>query len=1329
MGLIFVLFKIKSKSMVLGDFTIAATTCGDGVVDLAEQCDDGNVDSYDGCSASCVNEVKKVIFEEDKDFEALTTGYALTVISDPLLSKTGNKALKMDMPDGNHTKSRLDVGYGNQGVLNFSEVDSIKFWIRTTSGTYANTLDIVIQYSGGNDASQNLNILPYVSGGVIDGTYRQVVIPGSAFVGNFGGAFRNIYFSVPASQTPKSFYIDDITLEDTQGLVVEAIEVLDSKNLMLTIDEKLNFASARNVANYTLVNSSDNSKINVSSVGIRRFVTDFSGSSFSPVVKDYIYLDLASPISSNANYSLSIQVKDIIGNLPKVGGVNFSFDFNNDISSSIKVNQVGYLPKSPKRVYVGNYLGDAGQMTLSAGLIAKIKNKTTGQVVLTGALIKSSESDNFYINDSVRPFTGEDVWYLDFTNFETPGSYYIQIDGIGRSYDFDIRDNIYNDVFYTTARALYYQRSGMALTSQYAGIWSRGAAQPTAGYYHNSIKDKSPDLYANEPIGAQADFTGGWFDAADYNKYIRTAAEAVDNYFTMYEIVPTHFSDNQLNIPESHNGVPDILDESKWELDWIAKMVSSNGCTFNKVAFETWSDKMPDLDTRKHWVITKSTEDTGFAAAILAKAARIMQPFFPTDAQRYRDKALLAWQCLEAHPEQNPPPYTTKTEQEAYCNPKGNPALGITDVSSGCYWSNDNRDSRAWAAIELYALTGEQKYEDVFTNLVPTNELNSWTKTDYYYSASNLRRGWDYYNIAGANSERKAVYMTAFSQLMDKFKKDEDQWNYKVAEKDFINVGFGTLSMSTRYSFIYILAHELTGNSYYLDRAKQNIDFQLGANPLSKVFITGIGDNPVVDPLNKVSEFDGIAQPIPGFSVYGPANALPYKSYYIAVLDNAYPAYYGSPGYPTARKYLDNFNITKYSEFVIDDLTRTAAVFGYFSTASAAADTIKPVTTASKASGTYSSAISVTLSASEPATIYYCLGVGCTPNAVYNSALAISTSKTLRFYASDVSGNAEVVKERVYDIAPACIENWSCSAWSTCTSSSQSRTCTDANACGTILDKPTLVQGCSVTCTPNWTCTSWSACVTSSKSRSCSDTNNCNIPEGKPNETTSCTATAGGGAAGAGAPSTDTDDTVNNVIIKTELIRQKFYTGRLIKVANDPAVYHVAIDGKRRLFVNSPTFWSWRTGTWADHLVEVVTQSEFDAIPVAKNVTVRPGSKLIQFKGSNIIYVVKAGDVLCPATFGFGDKWMERLVIIQNSFESDYTRDDSCAISADTLMYPDGSLIQYVNSSDIWYIENNAKRLVTSNVFSSNGFKDIDIVKDVPESVEYSTSEPLEAWE
>ncbi len=877
------------------------------------------------------------------DSASTTRGSNISLTTDLQYVAHGQAALKFTVPANSSTGLARLTG---DKVVTFSTTnsDTLALSIRTDAGTYNGPIAIRLYRSSAADTSQDLDIRPYLAGGVVTEKYQRINIPRSAFVGNFQGYFGTLYLVLPKlSPTAQSFYLDYITLENHNGFTIESVDALDNKHLMVTVDKPIDFVSARDLGNYLVQSEDGLNKLAVEKIGLRSWVTGFSGpSSNSAIIKHYIYLTLATPIDNVRSYKLSLNVKDKYGNLPKAGDKIFNFNFDQKISSSIKVNQVGYLPTGVKRAYVGNYLGDGGAMTLSSGQIGYIKDES-GKTVFSAPLQKATENDI----EAYRPLSGEEVWTLDFSSLQTPGRYYVQVPSMGRSYTFEIGTSIYKDVFFKTARSLFFQRSGMNLTSAHAGVWSRlsepktGAdGKPLAAYIHNSIKDKSPLLDDGTPAGTYVEATGGWYDAGDFNRYTRTAALAIENLLSYYELKPANFTDSQLNLPESGNGIPDILDEAKYELDWLTKMVGTNGCASNKISYETWPNDIPSRTTGKLWMITRTTGDTAAAAAALAQAARVYRTIDPASAKIYQDKANLAWQCLEKNP-QAYPVIPDATSQELFCNPNGNSALGIPNIHSGCYYPYKyyqawDLDQRAWAALEMFLMTGEKVYEDKFIALVPTtrtNGLANWVLKDYYVSSVNPMRAFLYY-YKTTDSARKTEIMNGFKRLMTAREGAMNKWPYKVAEHTIRNVGFGTFSMATRDAQNFLLYYELTKDPKYYNLALRVLDVELGANPLSISFITGVGANPVKNPMVKVIAKTDPNWPIPGYPVYGPADTLPYQDYYNKVLDNAYPAFYPTSttlSYPVGRKFVDNEMIPKFAEYVINDLTQTAGVFGYFS--------------------------------------------------------------------------------------------------------------------------------------------------------------------------------------------------------------------------------------------------------------------------------------------------------------------------------------------------------------------------------------------------------------
>lgn len=179
--------------------------------------------------------------------------------------------------------------------------------------------------------------------------------------------------------------------------------------------------------------------------------------------------------------------------------------------------------------------------------------------------------------------------------------------------------------------------------------------------------------------------------------------------------------------------------------------------------------------------------------------------------------------------------------------------------------------------------------------------------------------------------------------------------------------------------------------------------------------------------------------------------------------------------------------------------------------------------------------------------------------------------------------------------------------------------------------------------------------------------------------------------------------------------------GDLVKTAKYPAIYIIDDNLKRHLFPNEATFWTWYSGGWSAQTIKVITQDEFDGFDSDTNVKARPGANLIQFDNSNKVYAVTPGGVLCETRALYGSDWQTRVIKIQSAFENDYVKDNACIVTSDGKL-PDGSLIQYAKSTDIWYIQDGEKRRVTSDGFKANGFKDSSVIKSVPATMAYTSN-------
>jgi endoglucanase len=241
--------------------------------------------------------------------------------------------------------------------------------------------------------------------------------------------------------------------------------------------------------------------------------------------------------------------------------------------------------------------------------------------------------------------SGDKAWWFDLSTVATPGAYFVLDETANvRSAVFQIADDVYADVLVQSLRMLYYQRDGIAKEAKYAGAdWQDGYAHP---------QDATCGLYTDG--SAPKDLHGGWFDAGDQNKYTNWAASDVIELFRAYTENPSAFGDAD-NIPESGNGIPDILDEAKWELDWIVRMQDTDGSVLSIVGHTGASP--PSTDTSPCRYGPANTSATLTSAAAFAYGSTVFSSLtgaskvYPGYAAALATDAANAWTWANANPD------------------------------------------------------------------------------------------------------------------------------------------------------------------------------------------------------------------------------------------------------------------------------------------------------------------------------------------------------------------------------------------------------------------------------------------------------------------------------------------------------------------------------------------------------------------------------------------------------------------------------------------------------------------------------------------------------
>ena len=282
------------------------------------------------------------------------------------------------------------------------------------------------------------------------------------------------------------------------------------------------------------------------------------------------------------------------------------------VTPQITIDQFGWQPGSRKVAIVAEAVrGQNARAAYRPGLTFEVRRQADGTVAHRGNLKP-------WNGGKVSELCGDRVWYADFSDVRAPGTYYVHDPANrARSSPFRIGDDVYRPVLRDSVRTFYYQRSGTPIPARYGGNWHHGGGhlgrdQDRAARYSQGGKE----------LGRPRDLLGGWFDAGDLNKYVPYLESTLFDLLWAYELHPRVFGDDT-NIPESGNGVPDLLDEVKWELDWLLKMQDTDGGVFNRVAGRSHDNgpDSPNSDTQPRFYTAKTTWATATAAASYAHAA------------------------------------------------------------------------------------------------------------------------------------------------------------------------------------------------------------------------------------------------------------------------------------------------------------------------------------------------------------------------------------------------------------------------------------------------------------------------------------------------------------------------------------------------------------------------------------------------------------------------------------------------------------------------------------------------------------------------------------
>jgi endoglucanase len=563
------------------------------------------------------------------------------------------------------------------------------------------------------------------------------------------------------------------------------------------------------------------------------------------------------------------------------------------VAPALSMNQIGYFPNGKKIISLAGFGEDSLQWTLV---------DATSKKEVTGGMTRA---------DAFDFLSGDRLHVADFSSFTTPGDYYLIIGGT-QGPVFHIGDDIMKNLSADSLMYFYRSRSGIEIKPEYAGkTWARDAGHlsdaKVAVFDGKDAQGKKWDTYDFFVNGS-----GGWYDAGDFGKYVVNGGISVWTLQNAYERNPGHFKDGQLTTPESGNTYPDILDEARWELEFMLNMQIPEGSLlagmcFHKLHDRTWSAMPSALPTsmdnnleRKdgcswgRFVYEPSTAATLNLAACAAQASRLWAPMDPSFSKKCLGAAQTAWKAALDHPSIF--------------------AGNIPGDGGGNYDDGDVSDEFFWAAAELFATTGEGEYLQ-FLKASPywknfpgleakkANAMN-WADTAALGTLTLVSAP------SKLDKTDRAFLEAQIVATADRYLSDAQSGGYGVPMESAGYV-WGSNSGVLNNAIILAVAYDATKETEYRDTVVQAMNYLLGYNGLHKSFITGYGVYPVSHPHHRVWANDpdsGYIAPPPGVLAGGPNKNIEDPEMKSAHLS----------GVPIAKRYIDTIGSFATNEVAIN---------------------------------------------------------------------------------------------------------------------------------------------------------------------------------------------------------------------------------------------------------------------------------------------------------------------------------------------------------------------------------------------------------------------------
>ena len=560
--------------------------------------------------------------------------------------------------------------------------------------------------------------------------------------------------------------------------------------------------------------------------------------------------------------------------------------------SYIKIDQFGYKENAEKVAVISNpQVGFNSELEFTPGTMYQLRNWNTNAIVYSGAISQ-------WNGGTVHDQSGDAGWWFDFSSVTTPGDYYVFDPTHNvRSHRFVIDDEVYELVLKSAVRAFFYNRCGMAKQAPYAEPGFTDALAFSQDANARFVLDKTN-------AALEKDLSGGWYDAGDFNKYVTFTETTVHDLMWAYLENPAVFTDNW-DIPESGNGIPDILDEIKWELDWLMKMNNANGSTHIKIGSQNYNDNSntpPSTNTNTRYYGPTCSSAEIVVTGIFAQAAKIFEQFpsMISFAAELESRAETTWNYVY--------PKVIANDLDVDCD------LGEIISGDADFAADYQIESMLKAAIYLYDLTGKATYKTYITNTILNSEQVStsyWSPYKRPFNDAILH----YSTLSGSTTAERNAIRNSFMQQLTSFDfgmSDVDLYRSYMPNNQYhwgsnqIKAAYGVMSLLVNnYNF------DTANSNSYRTKAEEHVHYFHGQNPFGYVYLTNMNHLGAENSVNQMYHQwfgDGSIWDDARTSQFGPAPG------YVTGGPNVFTTVPQSPpfGQPQQKSYLD-FNTSSSS--------------------------------------------------------------------------------------------------------------------------------------------------------------------------------------------------------------------------------------------------------------------------------------------------------------------------------------------------------------------------------------------------------------------------------